>query len=225
MVMDKSVLNKKIKLKKAGFTLVEIMVALMIFTVFITIALSALMISNKSSKKATAIKTAIDNVQYGMELFTRTARLGTMYNCFDANQSSVIVDTTKGVDCSITYGQGVAFLLVDPTVTPNQTDLYAYYLENQQGDGRIMRCVEKNIFPGGALPTSIPMNLYPNITCASLTAQEIDIDQFELIVTGTDPVDILQPSIKVKIGGIVRTNDNTTTPFSLQTFISQRQYE
>ena len=217
------IFKKYINLNK-GFTLVEVLVSTMIFVLFVTIALSALIISNSSAKRSVSVKTAIDNVQYSMELFTRTARLGTMYTCFNANASQVIVNPTTGFDCNL--GQGVAFFVLDPTVTPNQTDMYAYYLENSGGKGRIMRCVERNIFSGG------PPNMTPRSMdlwgmggdCISLTAKEIDIDMFNLNVNGTSPSDTFQPSIRVQAGGTV-TVKNDNVPVYVQTFISQRQYE
>lgn len=229
MEMDKLQLIKKIFYKKAslkqlaGFTLVEVIVSLAIFMLFITISLSMLIVSNNSSKKATNIKTAVDNIQYSMEMFTRTARLGTMYTCFAANQTSVPMSTLAGIDCD--PGQGVAFFVLDPTVTPNQTDAYSFYLENSTGTGQVMRCVDRNVFPGGVITTTYAFQLWPgNKNCAGLTAKEIDVDMFDLIVDGTSTSDSKQPGIKVKISGILRTNDDQT-PFYLQTFISQRQYE
>lgn len=216
-----SIKNKKLN---KGFTLVEVLVATMIFVLFVTIALSALIISNSSAKKSVSIKTAIDNVQYSMELFTRTARLGTMYTCFNANSLQVIVDPTQGLDC--TLGQGVAFFVLDPTVVPSQTDMYAYYLENSGGNGRIMRCVERNIYSGG-LPNTTPksMDLW-NIgnDCISLTAKEIDVQSFDLSVNGASPSDTYQPSIRVQLSGVVKIKGEES-PLYLQTFVSQRQYE
>lgn len=224
--MDKSVLNKKISFKKSGFTLIEILVSMMVFMIFVTIALSTLIISNNSGKKSTAIKTAIDNVQYSTEVFTRTARLGSMYTCFSSGVSSIFIDPTTGVDCA-TPGQGVAFFLLDPTVTPNQTDVYAYYLQNSSGNGRIIRCIERNVYPGGIAPTTpYLINLLPGFgNCAPLTAKEIDITQFDLIVNGTSITDTKQPSIKMKLSGNVEIPNGNGTDFSIQTFISQRQYE
>jgi hypothetical protein len=60
--------------------------------------------------------------------------------------------------------------------------------------------------------------------CIALTAKEINIDTFDLIVNGTSPTDAFQPRIMVQIGGTVSIkNDNV--PIYVQTFISQRQYE
>lgn len=222
--MDKLALNKKNKvgLCKQGFTLVEILVALAIFTIFITIALSALIVSNSSSKKATNIKTATDNVQYAMETFSRNARLGSVYTCLPANPPGIQISSTNGSNCIFpNVGHGVAFFVLDPTFTPNQTDVYAYYLENLYGNGRIIRCVERNIASGGVLP---PIYIMAMNDCAPLTADEIDIDNFVIEVDGAETTDQKQPGIKVKISGNILINEEST-PFALQTFISQRQYE
>lgn len=225
LALIKKMIFKKYKNLNNGFTLVEVLVSTMIFILFVTIALSALIISNSSAKRSVSIKTAIDNVQYSMELFTRTARLGSMYTCFSANAGQVTVDPTIGSNC--TLGQGVAFFVLDPTVTPNQTDLYAYYLEKPVGGkGKIVRCVDRDIF-SGAQPVMTPINmvlLSMGGNCISLTAKEIDIEKFDLDVNGTDPSDAYQPSIRVRTGGTVSIK-NDQAPIYVQTFISQRQYE
>lgn len=211
------------KNNKKGFTLVEILVSLMIFTFVMTIGLATLMVTNASSKRAIAIKTAIDNIQYSMEVFTRTARLGSNYTCLNPNPTYISIATSSGANCS--SGGGVAFFLTDPTVVPNQTDAYAYYLDNTSnpGKGQLFRCVARNIFPGGIIPpTPYLMTLSGN--CAPLTSEDIEIKTFDIVVSGATPSDNEQPGIAVKISGDVNTSEGGTT-FGLQTFISQRQYE
>lgn len=226
--MVKLVLNNMYILKnknKYGFTLIEILVALAIFTFVIVIGLSTLVVSNSSAKRSTAIRTAIDNVQYSMEVFTRTARLGYAYTCFDSNSTSVSMSTSDGFNCPTPPGGGVAFYVLDPTTTPSQTDRYAFYLENSTGNGRIIRCIEKDVFPGGLVPPTLPdMLLYPSGNCAPLTSDQINVSLFEIDVNGASITDNYQPSIKVKFGGEVNTNEGSTDIY-LQTFISQRQYE
>lgn len=222
--------NQKNKQNK-GFTLVEVMVSLMIFTFVVVIALSTLIVSNNSAKKSVSIKTVIDNVQYSMELFTRNARLGNAYTCIDETSVSsgfLAMSTVEGADCVLGAGQGVAFYVVDPTIVPNQTDRYAFYLDNKLGTdiGRIVRCIEKDVFPGGVvLPSTPPMSLgVVNSTCQYLTSDQVDIQDFEIDVRGATIADEKQPSIRVKMYGIVSAPEGSTDIY-LQTFISQRQYE
>lgn len=223
MVMDKLVLIN-MKTKKA-FTLVEILVSLAIFTIFITLALSVLFVSNASSKRSTAIKTAIDNVQYSLEVFTRNARLGTMYTCMNKGDLSVSLSPISGVDCAYPDGHGVAFLLYEPSNVPGQTDMFAYFLDDAQGNGRIMRCFKYDVYSGGP-STALPIVMDTSSTgdCMALTAQEVDINKFDIGIVGSDPTDLKQPSIQISISGNVLVNDSST-PFSLQTYVSQRQYE
>lgn len=212
--------NKSIKNKINGFTLVEILVALMIFTFVMTIGLATLTVANSSSKKATAIKTAIDNIQYSMEVFTRSARLGNTYTCLSANPSSISLSTSTGSNCS-NSGGGVAFFLVDPTVSPSQTDVYAYYLDNISNPdiGRIYRCIVRNPV---IQPPLYPMTM--SNSCAPLTSDDINVKTFDIVVDGATPGDNKQPSIAIKISGEVNTSEGSTE-FYLQTFVSQRQYE
>lgn len=221
----------KIQKQNKGFTLVEVMVSLMMFTFVVVVALSTLIVSNNSAKKSVSIKTVIDNIQYSMELFTRTARLGSAYTCIDdlsISSGFLAMDTVEGENCITGSGQGVAFYVVDPTSVPNVTDRYAFYMDNKLGTdiGRIVRCIERDVFPGGVVVPSIPpmsLSVIGN-SCQYLTSEQIDIKNFEIDVQGATLADQKQPSIKVKMYGIVNAPEGSTDLY-LQTFISQRQYE
>ena len=66
---------------QSGFTLIEIMVAVSIFTIVATISVSALLTANLVNQKAQAIKLAIDNVNYAIDSMTIKLKRGTAYIC------------------------------------------------------------------------------------------------------------------------------------------------
>lgn len=90
----------------AGFTLIEMMVALSIFTVVMTVALGSLLTLIDANKKAQALQTITTNLNYVIDDISRNARVGGQYRCANSNNLSNL-DTPK--DCS--DGKGLlAFL-------------------------------------------------------------------------------------------------------------------
>lgn len=87
-----------------GFTLVEVLVATAVFTIVMLAALGSLLISSNHSKKAKALRSAMDNVNYAMESMSRSLRTGSNYNC----SSGITLPTSGLSDCS--GGSEIAFM-------------------------------------------------------------------------------------------------------------------
>lgn len=66
---------------KKGFTLIEIIVALMIFSIVVVVALAALVRIIDANKKAQTIQDAVVNMSFTMESMTRELRTGSVYYC------------------------------------------------------------------------------------------------------------------------------------------------
>ena len=64
-----------------GFTLIETMVAISIFTIIITMGTAAVLNTNAVYRKATATRALLDNLSFVMEDMTRNLRLGSDYKC------------------------------------------------------------------------------------------------------------------------------------------------
>ena len=64
-----------------GFTLIEVMVSVMIFSVVMTVALGALLAMSESDRRAEALKSVINNLDFAMDALTRTVRTGYNYHC------------------------------------------------------------------------------------------------------------------------------------------------
>ena len=70
--------NNKLKLK-SGFTLIEMMVALAVFMVVMTITLAAFLNIVDIQKKTEAFRKVNDNLNFSMEMMMREIREGRMY--------------------------------------------------------------------------------------------------------------------------------------------------
>lgn len=71
-----------------GFTLVEIIIAVGLFTVIMTLASGAYLIMIGANRQAQSVATGINNLSFALETMTRTIRTGTNYGC-----------PTEGIDC------------------------------------------------------------------------------------------------------------------------------
>ncbi len=64
---------------KSGFTLVEIIISLAIFTVVALVAIGALLRVMDANRKSLSLKTAINNLNFSLESMSREMRLGSKY--------------------------------------------------------------------------------------------------------------------------------------------------
>jgi prepilin-type N-terminal cleavage/methylation domain-containing protein len=65
----------------SGFTLVEVLVTLALFTVVATISLGSLIAMVNANRKAQALNSVMDNVNFTLENMVRTIRVGSDFRC------------------------------------------------------------------------------------------------------------------------------------------------
>ena len=109
---------------KGGFTLVEMLVSLALFTIVLTIALGALLMVIKANQQAKAIKLVVNNLNLSLEGISRELRVGTNI-CRDRGLSGNACNTpSSGFSDRIFY-------------TTDQNEPFASYRVN---NGRILWC-------------------------------------------------------------------------------------
>ena len=72
-----------LKNNKFGFTLVEMMVAIAVFSVVMVVASTALLSIIDASRKAQSIKTAINTLNFALDGISKDVRVGIEYQCID----------------------------------------------------------------------------------------------------------------------------------------------
>lgn len=205
---------------KKGFTLLETLVSVSIFTIVITVGLSALLNANSLDHKSKDLRAIIDNLSFIMEDISRNIRVGTHYRCYDATAAWDGTDyglpqIEEPRSCTGTVGAGAEAIAFEPSngVDGNPLDQWVYKLEN----GNIYKSED-----GGSSAGFSELN----------KPGEIIINSFSTFsVTGAeDPPptgicnasnDCQQPLIIIKISGYINYK-GTQTPFALQNTISQR---
>ena len=181
-----------------GFTLIEIMVATAIFMMIMLAAIGALVSTSQSAKKAKALRSAMDNVNYAMDNISRNLRLGSNYYCPGGSSILIPQATNPTADC-IGGAGSIAFIPSGETIVNQSFQL--------SSAGEIQKC----------LSSRTP-------SCIALTAPEVVVSDLFFEVKGSSPTDSIQPSVFVRIKGVVTINGEVTE-FSLQNFISQRNAE
>lgn len=119
-------INKLIN-KNKGFTLVELIVSLGLFTVVMMISTSALLSLSATNEKVQSMRTAFDNLNLVMESMSRELRMGIKYHC-DASSSPV----TDVRDCPL-GATSISFLSQKGKQITYQLDSSAKRIERRIG--------------------------------------------------------------------------------------------
>ncbi|MBP6858024.1 MAG: prepilin-type N-terminal cleavage/methylation domain-containing protein [Candidatus Pacebacteria bacterium] len=192
----------KHKKQQSGFTLVEVMVSLMIFTIVVLAAVGSLYTVNSASRKVQAMRSVLDNLTFAIESMSRTVRTANSVVCGGS------FNTSGNPNCIFSDQGQNSYLLVASTLGTEQ--LVEYRLGfHSNGKG----AVQKRLQESGVWSNWI-----------SLTAPEIDIKKLLFYVDGASSSDDIQTSVQMFISGEASAN-NVVSPFAVQTYISERASE
>lgn len=122
-----------------GFTLIELVVAVGVFSIIMTLSSGAYLMMINVNRQAQALATGINNLSFALEAMTRDIRTGYQYDCgglgdcsAGASSFSFVDNTGVPVSYSLSGGTlyrtrgGVATALTDPSVAITTLAFYAY---------------------------------------------------------------------------------------------------
>ncbi len=193
-------INSKNNNSQRGFTLVEMLVSVAIFSIVVMIALGAILTILDANRKARTLTEVMNNLNFSMEMITRSLKTGV-----EPNQDNGV----------LVVG---AIILDEEGFKREKTQ---YRLEEDDNDrGYISRCaVVVNSSQG-----------YESASCSEgdwmpITSDMVDIDRFDILVTATRAENdgVIQPRTQLFIKGTVQISDRISSDFSLQTTVSQRR--
>lgn len=190
---------------KNGFTLIEVMVAVSIFTIVVTVGIGALIISNNGYNQSRTNRHAIDALASSMEYITRQLRTGALYTCGDLNASgTILTSTTPRSNCfGGDFVDSITFIDQDG----RQISVMFAPDPNDPSKGRIARTIR----PAGG-GTSVTDELTDTAV--------VDVDNFEVHIDGALDNDNAQPIVTlIMVGSVLGQNSQ---PFKLQGSVSQR---
>lgn len=193
---------KKINLKKiqnkSGFTLVEMMVAVFIFSVVMMLATGAIFNIVNANKTSQALKSVMDNLSSALDSMSREIRYGTNYHCGSSG------DKTVPASCDSSGSNYFSFLEKNDLETI--TYKFQAYDSVTDGSGYIERCVDSG----------------SGDVCSLLTAPEVHITKLYFYVQGAQNNENQQPQLLITISGYAKAGPNKSY-FDIETMVDQRR--
>ena len=198
---------------RVGFTLVELLVVLGLFSGIATLALGSLFNVQSINAKLQTTQTILDNVNLSVSTISREIHFGSRFHCV-ATLSTVIPRTRKS--CPKSAGGG-SVLILKPSDASTSTDRVAFYL--QKG------VLYKDEYYGGGTTT------------LQMTANDVFISSLVFYVNGAQTSDgsndvggaqdYEQPSITLLISG--KPNNQavmaSSSEFNIQTTVSPTEID
>ncbi|MDP3778754.1 MAG: type II secretion system protein [bacterium] len=185
---------------KEGFTLVELIVAIGMFSVVVVSAIALMISTFNAQAKAIAVKDVIDNGRFTLELMTRELRTAT----------GVVYTATPPANCP---RRGLEYTSYNQAVPEERF----YYWEDTDGDGS----------PDAIMRVAMPSA--GSVDCITAPPQQftspgIVVDNWILNITGNDPSpDDGQP--RITIGFVIHSRDvryGHDTMLNIQTTVIPR---
>lgn len=210
--------NIKIAKETKGFTLIEVLVSMSLFTVVVTMSVGTLLVLIDANSKAQSMQLVMTNVSFALDSMTREIRTGYQYECKSLHSSLTETDVATFVtapDCS--GGQSnFAFTESGDSLTAGHgSNRIAYrFADDGNGNGSIER----------RLGTDSGADEWQ-----AITAPEVDIETLDFVVTDARPFsdngDIQSPLVTIYISGTAGDIAGLDTTFSLQTTVTQESLD
>jgi prepilin-type N-terminal cleavage/methylation domain-containing protein len=180
-----------------GFTLIELIVSIGLFSVVMMISVGALLSLVEANRKARALQSVMNNLNVTLDGMVRAIRMGAAYNCGTEG-----VPGSGGEDCP-TGGTTFSFAPFGSSASAaNERWVYTF------SDGRIYRSEE-----GGA-------------NSIEVTAPEVVIEEMNFYLTGSERRDGNQPKVVFVIKGIAGGDRlKTSATFYIQATAVQRSLD
>lgn len=188
-----------------GFSLVELMVSLAIFSIVMTTAIGTLVVMIDANAKSQALYSAMTNLSFALDSITRHIRTGNTYHCASWNDQSIddYLDGSNVISHDCAGGHtAIAF-------TRNIDGKRIGYRLNGAG-------IEQRIESGSWIPIT---------SGAQQSGLTVDIQTFNIVVDNTDTTsggDLVQPNVSLLVAGEVTNGLDTPTAFRLQSNVTPR---
>jgi prepilin-type N-terminal cleavage/methylation domain-containing protein len=194
-------MNTRLSKKEKGFTLVELMVSMTIFTILITVGIGAVLNATSQYYIAANMRSIMDNLNFVMEDMSRNIRTATAVHCGGSPGSHIGGSDFIPASCATTpSGKLVVATISGENIT------YAITPSSfEASPNRIFKTV------GDAGPEQA-------ITPAEIT---VDFMKSGFTVRGAEPGDGIQPDVTIRLAGTVRYK-NIDSPFAIQNSITLR---
>ncbi len=191
-------MQKNIIKKESGYTILETMIAISLFIVIVMAGMGALLNANLLSNKAQNMRSIMDNLSFIVEDMGRNMRTGYTYHCVDSVDP--VLTHTNARSCP-SGGGGISFK------SSLDSSQWVYFIGTYNGKPGIFKSVDGGVSFVQLTPDEVILN---------------PVSGFSVLGAEPPPGDNQQPFVTIKLVGTIILNSTVSTPFSLQTSVSQR---
>lgn len=197
-------MSRKLCLQNQGFTLIEMIVSLGIFSIVVTTAVGAMLILISTNQQLQSEQNVMTNLSFALDTMTREIRTGYSYFCTSvASELSnhEDLDDTDVKDCpdgSTASKQGISFYEGGNSLTDTANRILYYY-------DATLESIYRQIGDGDA---------------QAIVSSGLAITDAQFYVTGTDTDDTEQPTVTIYLEAQDVNDDGKT--YYLQTTVTQR---
>ena len=201
--------------KNGGFSLLEMLVALAVFSIAIFISTGMLLTLSQAQEHATAFQNLQDNMRFALDSMSKSVLVGKNYRCFaaplsdppgfsiaDANSNGDLDGLEIADNCN--FGSGVSTFAYQsfPTTGYPLGRLIVY----QMSGAKIMRSVNNGNF-------------------IAVTDPLLQVDRLMFYATGVAANDQYQPKVTILIHAFLPVRAGNTIDLNLETTVSQRRID
>ncbi len=193
--------QQKVELS-AGFTIIELIVSVGIFTVVMLVAVGALLSIVGVNRKTRAVEEVVNSLHFSLDSMARQIRVATTYHCGNENSRPY----TQVGNCP----NGFAYFAFEPFGgdPDDATDQIVYRFRPYPNTaGNLVRSID-----GGQ-------------TFSAVTPPGVVIEYGRFYVGGTSQSDTIQPYVLITIKGFVDLGNNSRTDFNIETMVTQRNID
>ena len=189
-----------------GFTLIEILVSVALFSVVMVVALGSLLAMSTSDRKAESLKSVINNLNFTLDSMSRSIRTGSNYHCGSAT----------GQDC-ITGSDYFAFT--------DANNNFVEYKFDTSGCPNGVGCIERQITPPSGSPSGFTPITAPEVMLTDFASKTPPSYLFYVQGSSPGPADTVQPRVVITLSGTVQVSAKQSSTLYLQTSVTQRLYD
>ncbi len=203
---------------RKGYSLVEILVVLGLFSSIATLSLGALFNAQSVNARLQQTQAILDNMNLSTQTITREIRFGSDFYCATMLPIGAQTVPTVRKNCVPGTTRGTV-LIFKPSDAVNELDRVAYYVS------------------GGVLYKDV----YPYLgttTVLQMTSDDVNVTSFSIYVDGANTsagtndepvgaIDYKQPLITIFLSGVTRPAKESTPPatFDIETAVSAREID
>jgi prepilin-type N-terminal cleavage/methylation domain-containing protein len=203
---------------KRGFTLVEMIIAIMIFSIVAVVALGAVIKIISANRKAQTLQSAISNMSFTLDATSRDLRVGSNFQCgrVQVGQNPVGKNCTSPsyTQTSVDTNNDIIITFTSPKRDPSNTCnlMYGYRFTTSDPAPNSPLTLEKAQMQSCSDVLGSGVAKY-----SSIISSDVTLTGFQLSITNTS-----YPLIFIKLAGYVGTNEREKTTFDIQTAVSAR---